>query len=275
MNESTNVAYSWIPSSPGGVFLLLLIVLAVSWWITGRLFKERDLTTMVFRSLISLLLCFAIGLFQRSLVGYIHEGPLAPVLVAKTDPDKPLQNNMRQWVATAAYEAYWKPAALDPKRLQQMSPAERKEYDDSQVTSDVLVESAVRGLIWMAMEHRQPSLVGRNAFLHAERGTQILNRFTPAQAHAMYDFVVQVSPRSEGYARPYLADALAYCAEVTARPGDGDAAKPAPVLYPRIDVTRMTPQGRVFVVRMSPTETRVIEAGSEEEALKKATELQP
>jgi hypothetical protein len=135
-----------------------------------------------------------------------------------------------------------------------------------------LVESAVRSLIWMALEHRQPLTFGRNAAPHAERGTKILNEFTVQQTQAMFDFALAVSPPAEGKARPYLADALAYCSVATAAATPGAApaapsAKPEAGLYPFVQASRDTPRGRVYVIRLSATQTRVIETGSEEEAL--------
>jgi hypothetical protein len=98
----------------------------------------------------------------------------------------------------------------------------------------------------------------------------------------MFDYVLTVSPRSESDARPYLADALAYCSEATApvHPGiapvhpdpgtapGAPAVKPEAGLYPFVQASRVTPRGRAFVIRLSATQTRVIEAGSEEEALR-------
>jgi hypothetical protein len=143
------------------------------------------------------------------------------------------------------------------------------------MTPAVLAESAVRSLIWMALEHRQPSPFGRNAVPHAERGTRVLNDFTVQQTQAMFDFVLAVSPQAELEARPYLADAFAYCSEATvaATPGAAPAAPAAPTakpeagLYPFVQASRETPRGRAFVIRLSATQTRVIEAASEEEAL--------
>jgi hypothetical protein len=259
---------------------MLSLALAISWWLTGRFFKARDLTTLAFRGLTSLLVCFALGLFDRSLVSYIRQGPLAPVFETKADKGQRLREKMQQWVTPAACDAYWKTIPADSRKPWQMSPAERKEFDANQVNPEILVESAIRALTWMALEHRQPSPFGRNAFPHAERGTKVLNKFTAAQAQLMFDYVLLVSPRSERDVRPCLADALAYCDEVLS-PAEAAAQQTAPVAEhtakplsppypPHVEATRLTPQGRVFVVRMSPTETRVIEAGSEEEALKKA-----
>ena len=273
MNENLRLAIQWFPSSPGGVVLLLLLVLGISWWLTGRFFKERDLTTLIFRGLGSLLICFAIGLFNRSLISYLRQGPLAPVIETKEEKEHRLRENLQQWVTPAACDACLKPTAPDPRKLQTMSPAERKEFDASQVTPEILRESAMRGLTWMALEHRQPSPSKRTGFPHSERGTKVLNNLTVSQVQAMFDYIQWVSPRSEPEARPYLADALAYSREAMARPAapvDEPAGKAAAPLYPRIDASRPTQHGRAFVVRLSPTETRVIEAGSEEEALKKA-----
>ena len=281
MNKSASLPINWLPSSLGGILLVLVLVLAVSWWLTGRFFKEQDLTTLIFRCLISLLLCFAIGLFHRLMVSFIREGPLAPVVESPVDKDDRIRENMQQWVTPAACAACWKPAPPDPRDLQRMSPAQRREFDANQVNPEILVESAVRGLTWMALEHRQPSPFGRNAFPHAERGTKVLNSLTVSQAQAMFDYLLLVSPRSVGDAQPFLADALAYCHEAlppadaatqqTGKVGEHSGKPPVP-LYPHVQASRPAGHGRAFEVRMSPTQVRVIEAGSEEEALKKAQE---
>jgi hypothetical protein len=127
----------------------------------------------------------------------------------------------------------------------------------------------------MALEHRNPSKFGRMAFPHAERGTRVLNDLTAPQAQAMFDYILIVSPLAEPDIRPCLNDALAFCLEATepAVPGAASgepAANPDARPYPSIEASRETSRGRAFVVRLSATETRVIEAGSEEEALKAA-----
>jgi len=277
--ERLTPAFEWLPSSPGAIILLLAAALVLSWWLTGRFFKERDLTTLVFRILISLLICFALGLFHRALFSYVREGPLARTVETRDEQDDRLRENLQQWVTPAACESYWKPVATDLAKRPQMSPAERREFDANHVDSAILVESAVRGLTWMALEYQQPSKFGRNKYLHAERGTKVLNNLTPAQTQAMFDYLRLVSPASAQEARQHLADALAYAREgsppgETVRPA-GEARergekKPAPS-YPFVEIRRPTAQGRVaFVVRMSPTVTRIIEASSEEEALQKA-----
>jgi hypothetical protein len=269
----------WLPSSLGGIILMLSLALAISWWLTGRFFKARDTTTLAFRGLTSLLICFALGLFDRSLVSFFHEGSLAAVFETRADREQRLRDKMQEWVTPAACDAYWNTIPADSRKTWQMSPAERKEFAANQVNPEILVESAIRGLAWMALEHRQPSPVGRNEFPHTERGTKVLNNFTAAQAQLMFDYIVWVSPNSEREARPYLADALAYCRETPSAaaaaarqegPAAVHAGRPPARPYPHIEVVRETEQGRVFVVRMSATETRIVKAGSEEEALKKA-----
>jgi hypothetical protein len=258
---------------------MLSLALAISWWLTGRFLKERDRLTLAFRGLMSLLICFALGLFDRSLVSFVRHGPLAPVFETRADKDQRLRENMQEWVTPAACNAYWKTTPADSRKPWQMSPAERKEYDANQVNPGILVESAIRGLAWMALEHRNPSPVGRNEFPHAERGTKVLNNFTAAQAQLMFDYIVWVGPNSEREARPYLADAFAYCRETPsgaeaaagqAGPAAEHTGRPPAPLYPHVEGSRETEQGRVFVVRMSATERRIIKAGSEGEALKKA-----
>ena len=267
------MAISWFPTTIGGILLFLILLMAVSWWLTGKAFRERDWTTLIFRGMTSVLVCVCIGLLHESLMEWIHRGPLAPALGTQAEKDQRLRENMQQWVAPAACDACWNPPTIEPKKLVQMSPAEREAFKASHVTPAILVESAVRALVWMALEHRQPSPYGRNAVPHAERGTKILNDFTVPQVKAMFDYVLTVSPPSESDARPYLADALAYCSEATApvHPGTATVAppvKPEAGLYPFVQASRETPRGRAFVIRLSATQTRVIEAGSEEEALK-------
>jgi len=277
--KSWSVPTDWLPSSPGAILLLLVLALLVSWWLTGRFFKEQDLITLIFRCLVSLLICFAIGLFHRSLFGYVREGPMAPIFEPPVDKEKPIRENLPQWVTPAACAFYWKPAPLDPRKVQKMSQVELRDVDASQVDPGILVESAVRGLTWMALEHRQPSPFGRNAFPHSERGTKVLNTLTVPQAQAMFEYLRLVSPGSIPIAQPYLEDALAYCrellppAEAVAHPSGkaGEVSeKPSVPQYPHVEVSRPAAQGRAFVVRMSPTQVRVIEAASEEEALRKA-----
>ena len=125
----------------------------------------------------------------------------------------------------------------------------------------------------MAMEHRRSPSLGRSASPHAERGTKVLNDFNASQAQAMFDYILMVSPETERDARPFLQDALAYCREsaqavpVVAQSAE-QAEKKASGRYPSIVIRRETPRGGEFVVRTSATQTRVIEAASEEEALK-------
>jgi hypothetical protein len=279
--KSWSVPTEWLPSSVGGIILMVLVILGVSWWLTGRFFKEQDLITLIFRCLISLLICFAIGLFDRSLVGFVRQVWPAQVAQTAAERDKRILGNMQQWVTPAACAACLKPVPPDPVRLKQMSMAELKEFQASQVNPEILADSAVRGLMWMALEHRQPSTLGRNLYPHAERGTKPLNTLTVAQAQAMFDYLQLVNPRLVADAQPFLADALAYCregippAEASAKqpgPAGEHSVKPAGPAYPRIEVSRPAEKGRAYVVRVSPTEVRVIEAASEQEALKKAKE---
>lgn len=279
--KSWNVPTEWLPSSVGGIILMLLAILGVSWWLTGRFFKEQDLTTLIFRCLISVLICFALGLFDRSLVGFVRRVLPAPVTQTPEEKDKRLRENLEQWVTPAACAACFKPVPPDPLKLKQMSVAELREFQAGQVNPEILADSAVRGLMWMALEHRQPSAFGRNFYPHAERGTKPLNTLTVAQAQAMFDYLLLANPRLIANAQPYLADALAYCregappAEAPGKP-EGQvgerSVKPGAPLYPRIEVSRPSEKGCAYVVRISPTEVRVIEAASEQEALKKAKE---
>ncbi len=274
------MAIGWFPTSVGGIVLSMFLLLVVSWWVTGRFFKERDLTTGIFRGLLSVLVSFGIAYFHYSSVRMLREGPLAKVVLTKEEKEAPLRANMQQWVAPAAYDAYWTPPAVDPRNAGKMSPKERRDFEAWQAGRDVLVESALRGLTWMALEHKNPSPFGRSSKPHTERGTKALNSFTAAQTQAMFDFIVAVKPALERDARPCLADALAFChdtaaaASPAAAPGQPPAApgqpaaNPAEVQYPFVVVTRETDRGRSFVVRISATQTRVIEAATEEEALK-------
>jgi len=128
----------------------------------------------------------------------------------------------------------------------------------------------------MALEHQHPSPFGRKAFPHAERGTKVLNDFTVLQAQAMFDFVRIVGPPSVRDARPYLEDALAIVCEA-ARPRLPD---PLPA-NPRRGRTRCpgnsgkTSRGSGIHHPLSATGTQLIEAGSEEEALKMAKQPSP
>lgn len=270
------LAISWFPTTVGGVILFFFVLLALSWWLMGKVFRERDLTTLIFRGMVSVLVCIGVGFFQRSLADLIHRGPLNSALATKAEEDAQLRQNMQRWVAAAAYDVYWNAPANDVRKVMQMSPAERKEFEASQVNPAILVESAVRGLAWMALEHQHPSLFGRKAFPHAERGTKVLNDFTDLQAQAMFDFVRIVGPPSVRDARPYLEDALAYCREAAAPATSGSPSdKPAAGPYPFVQATRETSRGRAFIIRLSATRTQVIEAGSEEEALKMAKQPSP
>jgi hypothetical protein len=108
----------------------------------------------------------------------------------------------------------------------------------------------------------------------------------------MFDYIVLADPRSELDARPYLKDALAFSAEEARAPdqalsaaedaggnGAGAAserpAKAGATSYPFIQASRTTPNGRIFVVRISASETRVIRADSEAEALKQIRRIMP
>jgi len=284
----------WLPSSPGAILLLLLLALAASWWLTGLFFKEQDLTTLIFRCLVSVLLCFGIGLFHRSVVNFIRKVPRAVAAETPAEKEDRLRENLEQWATPAACAACLKAVPASPGKPQQAAPADVKpqqaapadvrESGAGPMNPAVLLESAVRGLTWMALEHRQPSPFGRNAFPHAERGTKVLNSLTVAQAQAMYDYILQVSSHAAEDAQPFMADALAYCREATPTSGAPGSAERQPeqagensgkisvAVYPHVEVSRPAARGRAFVVRMSPTQVRVIEAASEEEALRKARE---
>lgn len=268
------LALGSFPNTVGGYIVVALLLMLASWWLTGRIFRERDYTTLVFRGLISVLFCIGVGFFHESLMEWINQGPLAPVFETKEERNARLQGNMRQWMDPASYDAYWSSTADDLQKLKQMSPAQWKEYNASKLPQDILVQSAVRGLTWMALEHRRPSESDRASFPHSERGTMVLNKFTAAQAQAMFDYVLIVDPRLERNVRPCLHDALAYCREAAVAPASPVAASAKPaeksrdVRYPFIEARRETPRGRAFIVRFSATKTQVVEASSEEEALK-------
>lgn len=271
------MAISWFPTTIGGFIVVMSLLLAFSWWLTGRIIRERDLITTLFRGMASFLVCVAIALFHYSSVNMMLHGPLADMVKTKAERDAPIKENMRQWVAAAAYDAYWSPPAADPRKPTQMSPSERKDLEAGQTNPEILAESALRGLIWMALEHRHSSTAGRKAYPHSERGTKVLSDFAPAQAQAMFDYIVIASPDAARAAQPFLADALAYCREpVVAAPPPAPSSEPAGKLvaerYPFIVMSRETLHGGAFVVRISATQTRVIEAASEEEALKIAKE---
>lgn len=267
------LAVSWFPESPGGIVLVLFLMLIVSWWLMGRVLKERDWVTQVFRALMSVLLCIGVYFFNQSLVELINSGPLAKTFETKAAKDARLRRNMQQWMAAPAFDAYWSPAEADPSKLKKMSLEARKEFQANRVPPAVLIESAIRGLTWMSLEHELGFASGHDPSSHAERGTKPLNNLTVAQAQAMFEFIQIVSPRSVRDAQPYLEGALAYCREASAPAAPGAASsepavKPAAGPYPIVEARRETPRGRSFLIRVSATETRVIEAGSEEEALK-------
>jgi len=256
------------PTTIGGIILLSCVLLGLSWWLTGKIFRERDRTTVVFRVMVSLLVFIGAGFFQQALVEIIRHGRLAPALETKEAREARLRENMVQWVAAPAFDAYWDSPSAEVQKLLRMSPDERRDYEPNRVDAAILTQSAVRALTWMALEHRHPSPYGRRAFPHAERGTKILNEFTVAQTQAMFDYILAVSPGTEREARPSLEDALAYSREPSGIAASQPAAQPAPGPYPFVQASRATSHGRTFVIRMSATQTRIIEAGSEEEALK-------
>jgi len=74
------LAISWFPTTVGGVILFFFVLLAVSWWLMGKVFRERDLTTLIFRGMVSVLVCIGFGFFQRSLADLIRRGPLNSAL---------------------------------------------------------------------------------------------------------------------------------------------------------------------------------------------------
>ena len=90
----------------------------------------------------------------------------------------------------------------------------------------------------------------------------------------MFDYVLMVDPRRS--ATPGLVSRMR--SPIAARlrsprlPAVAASAKPAEksrdVRYPFIQARRETPRGRAFIVRLSATKTQVVEAPSEEEALK-------
>lgn len=121
--------------------------------------------------------------------------------------------------------------------------------------------------------NRFPNTIGGFPVLLFEPGTRDLNRFAAAQAQAMFEYIQVVSPASVPGAQPFLADALAYCSDpiAPAPPAAASAVpaeNPASARYPFILISRETPAGGEFVVRTSPTETRVIRAATKAEALK-------
>jgi hypothetical protein len=267
------IATSWFPNTIGGFTVLMSVLLLVSWLISGRIFRERDQTTMLFRGMMSFLICIGIALFNYSSVNMILHGPLADLVKTKAERDAPLQENMRQWVTPSAYDACWHLSAAAPPKLEQSVAAAGKTSDAARITPESLVESAMKGLTWMALEHRRASPVRRNASPHFEPGTKDLNRFAAAQAQAMFDYIQIVSPASKREAQPFLADALAYCSEpaapvAAAATSVGLAEGHGNARYPFILISRETPNGGEFVVRISPTETRVIQAATKAEALK-------
>lgn len=292
LKEAVIRAVSWFPVTEAGVAVFLIVMLAVSWRLTGRIFREKDKTTKVFRALVSVLVFFALCLFRDSFAYFIRHGPLN-LFRNQAEAQARIQQNMQLWVAPEAYDALWNSPPADPVKLAGLSPEERQRLEATRLTPSVMTESAIRGLVWMAVEHRHPSSFGHHAFAHAERGTKDLNRLTVGQTQAMFDYIVLADPRSELDARPYLKDALALGAEEFLSPdrtpdvaaddaggkgaasGNNRAAKAGSSPYPYIQASRATPQGHVYVVRISATETRVIRADTESEALKRIQATQP
>ena len=282
--EAVIRAVSWFPVTEAGVGLFLIAMFYIAWRLTGRIFREKDKTTKIFRALVSVLVFFALALFRDSFAYFIRHGPL-DLFKNQAEADARIQKNMQLWVAAEAYDAYWNSPPLDPRKLAGMSPEERGHVEAARITPAVMTESAMRGLVWMAVEHRHAGLLGRHAFPHAERGTKELNQLTVEQTQAMFDFIVLIDPRSELEARPYLRDALAFSTDeplavdqassggagsdgTAAVPGGDRAGKAGAASYPCIQASRTTPTGRVFIVRMSATVTRVVRADSEAEALR-------
>lgn len=288
LKEAVIRAVSWFPVTEVGVVVFLIVMFAVSWRLTGRIFREKDKTTKVFRALVSVLVFFALCLFRDSFAYFIRHGPLN-LFRNQAEAQARIQKNMQLWVAPEAYDALWNSPPADPAKLTGVSPEERQRLGAARLTPSVMTESAIRGLVWMAVEHRHPSSFGHHAFAHAERGTKDLNRLTVEQTQAMFDYIVLADPRSELDARPYLKDALALSAEEPLAPdralgvaaadagvkgpasGNEHATKAGAAPYPFIQASRTTPQGHVYVVRISATEIRVIRAETEAEALKLAT----
>jgi hypothetical protein len=291
IKEAVIRALSWFPVTEAGVVLFLIVMFAISWRLTGRIFREKDKTTKLLRALVSVLVFFALSLFRDSFAYFLRHGPL-DLFKNKAESEARIQKNMQLWVTPEAYDSFWSSPAADPRKMEGLSPDERRRLTAARITPAVMTESATRGLVWMAVEHRHPSSVGRHAFPHSERGTKDLNGFTVAQTQAMFDYIILVDPRNELDARPYLKDALAFSAEEALASeqtssatddagGKGTAlgsdvsAKAGAVSYPFIQASRTTPQGRVFVVRVSATETRLIRADSEAEALKQIRTIRP
>jgi hypothetical protein len=291
LKEAVIRAVSWFPVTEAGVVVFLIVMFAISWRLTGRIFREKDKTTKVFRALVSVLVFFALGLFRDSFAYFIRHGPLE-LFRNKAESAARIQKNMQLWVAPETYDTFWNSPTADPGKLESMPPDERRRLDAARITPFIMTESALRGLVWMAVEHRHPSSLGHHAFPHSERGTKDLNKLTVEQTQAMFDYIVLADPRSELDARPYLKDALAYSAEEAlapdqalaaaddaggkgATPRSEHSAKAGAASYPFIQASRTTPNGRVFVIRISATETRVIRADSEAEALKQIHAIRP
>jgi hypothetical protein len=283
LKEAVIKAVSWFPVTEVGVWVFLLVMFVISWRLTRRIFKEKDQTTRVFRALISLLVFFALSLFRDSFAYFIRHGPM-DLFINKAELTARLQKNTRLWVSPEAFEILWDPSKVDPQKLQGLSPEERRRLEADQTTPSIMTESAMRGIVWMAVEYRHPFSFGHHAFSHTEKGTKDLNRITVEETKAMFDYIVLTDPRSELDARPYLKDALAFSAEEVfaedqmssasggkgIAPGSGHPGKTGGTSYPFIQGSRISPRGRVFLVRISATETRVIRADTEAEALKLA-----
>jgi len=283
-------AVSWFPSTVAGTILLLIVMWGISWWITGRLTRERDLTTTLFRIGASAVVLAAIFYFRDSFTYFVRHGPMM-LFRTQSETEARLRQNMPQWMTPEAIAAYWAPPALTPEALKLLPAPQRQAYEATRVTPEVMVESALRGLVWLALEQRHSTRgSGRSPFPHAERGTKVLNQFTPMQAQAMFDFVVMIDPRCELDAVPYLKDALKFCMEPlptddpskelaisgvhSGEPGNA-AAAPAKSKYPFISASRETAGRKFYIVRLSAAQTKMIEAASEEEALRKAREYMP
>ena len=285
LKETVIRAVSWFPITEVGVVLFLIVMFVIAWRLTGRIFREKDKTTKIFRGLVSVLVFFALGLFRDSFAYFIRHGPL-DLFKNQAESEARIRKNMLLWVEPDAYEAFWSSSAADSRKPEGVSPDERRRLEAARVTPAVMVESAFRGLVWMAVEHRHPSSFGHHAFSHVEKGTKDLNRISVEQTQAMFDYITLVDPRNELEARSYLKDALAFSAEEALPPdqalaiadgggkegasGSAEAAKAGGVAYPLVQGSRTTAHGRVFLVRISATETRVIRAKSEAEALRLA-----